>query len=163
MGRITVVSLVSIVVIGLLVYLWWPSEERAIKRRLNELAEIVSLPETEPELGRVTRVAGVRGYLADDLRIQTGSQEVSRDAVLAVVGRFTPPPGGILVDFVDTQVTLAPDSTTADVYLTVKITTRDSRTGEPTLDAREATVGMAKRRGEWVVTSAATLETLRRP
>lgn len=163
MGRITFVSIVSFVAIGLLLYLWWPSEERAIERRLNELAEIVSLPETESELGRVTRVAGVRGYLADDLRIQNGPQEVSRDAILAIVGRFTPPPGGILVEFVDAQVMLAPDSTTADVYLTVKITTRDRRTGEPTLDAREANVGMAKRNGDWVVTSAATAETLRHP
>lgn len=163
MGRTAFVSIVSFVAIGLLLYLWWPSEERAIERRLNELAEIVSLPETESELGRVTRVARVGGYLADDLRVQNGPQEVSRDAILAIVGRFRPPPGGILVEFVDAQVMLEPDSTTADVYLTVKITTRDTRTGEPTLDAREANVGMAKRNGDWVVTSAATAETLRHP
>jgi len=43
------------------------------------------------------------------------------------------------------------------------ISAHDARTGEPTLDAREARLGMAKRNGEWVVASVETTDTLERP
>ena len=73
---------------------------------------------------------------------------------LAIVGAFTPPPGGWDVGFADVQVTLDSDST-ARADLSIEITTRDPQ-GQPSMDAQDAAVRLAKRDGEWVVTSAET-------
>ena len=39
----------------------------------------------------------------------------------------------------------------ARAYVTVEMTTQDPRTGEQTLDSREAQLELAHRDGEWVV------------
>jgi hypothetical protein len=159
-----IVSFVSFVSIALLAYVWWPSEERTINRRLNELAAIVSVPAADTDIGRVTRVAKLGGYLADDFHARNGQQEIaSRDAVLVFVGHWTPPAGGFRIEFVDVHVTVQPDAATALAYLTVKLSGHDPRTGEATVDAREANIGLAKRNGEWVITTAETAETLQHP
>ena len=158
------VSLVSFVAIAFFVYQWWPSPERAIRNRLGGLAETFSVPAND--VGRVTRVAELRHYFAEDVRVRAGAsgpEMTSRDALLGLVGAWTPPPGGWTIEFVDIHVTLGSESTTAQVYLTAKISGHDARTAEPTLDAREAKLSMAKQNGEWVVTSVEPAETLRRP
>ena len=160
------VSLVSVVAIAAFVF--WPSEERAVKKRLNALAETLSIPADAQngggEVARVTRLAQLRRF-ADDVQVESGSgdpQSFSRDGVLAAIASWTPPPGGFRIEFVDVQVTIE-SATSAKAYLTAKIAAHDARTGEPTMDAREARLGMAKRNGEWVVASVETTDTLERP
>ncbi len=161
-GRVVVVLVVLIAAVA--TYVWWPSETRAIEHRLDLLASMLSLSEHEPEFARVTRVAQLRGFLHPGLRVRAGQAEiVSRDAILALVGQWTPPAGGVTVEFADVQVTLTDGAPDASVYLTVKISSRDARTGEPTLDAREANLVMTKLDGVWVVLSAETADTLARP
>jgi len=163
--RLTFVSFVSFVVIAFLAYHWWPSPERAIKNRLGELAETLSVPVNDGDLGRVTRVAQLRHYFAEDVHVRasaSGPEITSRDALLGLLGGWTPPPGGWTIEFVDVQVTLGQEST-AQVYLTAKMSGHDPRTGESTLDAREANFTMAKQHGDWVVTSVEATETLQRP
>jgi ketosteroid isomerase-like protein len=162
------VSIVSVAVIAAFVF--WPSEERAVKKRLNALAETLSIPADAQhgggDVARVTRLAQLRRYFADDVQVKSGSgdpQSISRDGVLAAIASWTPPPGGLTIEFVDVQVKIDPDAASAKVYLTAKITANDARTGEPTMDAREARLGMAKRSGEWVVASVETTDTLERP
>jgi len=154
----------AIAIAALGAYLWWPSEERAIVGRLDALATTLSAPAGDGPLGLVARVAELRGYFAPEVRVRVGSQEVvSRDALLAMVGRWTPPPGGAVVEFVDTEVTLAADRGSAQVSLTATVSSRDARTGEAVVDAREARVALAKQDGEWVLTSVESAETLERP
>ena len=168
-SRFYVVSLVSIVVMACGAYLWWPSEERVVRNRLRGLAETLSIPASEiagGDIGRVTRFAQLRRYFADDVEIRSGAadpQSISRDAVLAAIASWTPPPGGLAIEFVDVQVTMGPDAASAKIYLTAKISARDLRTGEPTVDAREAHLGMVKRNGAWIVASVETTDTLERP
>lgn len=164
--RLTFVSLLSFVAIAFVAYQWWPSSERAVKNRLGELAETLSVPANDGDLGRVTRVAELRHYFAEDVHVRasaSGPEVTSRDALLALMGGWTPPPGGWTIEFVDVHVTLGQESTTAQVYLTAKISGHDARTGEATLDAREANLTMAKQDGDWVVTSVEAAETLQRP
>jgi hypothetical protein len=163
-----VVSIASFVVIAAIVF--WPSEERAVKRRLNALAETLSIPADAQngggDVARVARLAQLRRYFADDVQVKSGAgdpQSISRDGVLAAIASWTPPPGGLAIEFVDVHVAVDSDAAGAKVYLTAKISSRDARTGEPTMDAREARVGMAKRNGEWVVASVETTDTLERP
>jgi len=146
------------------VYQWWFNPTRAVQRRLSEIAAALSVPDNEPPMGRVGRAAQLRKYLAEDIRVRTGSSELtSRDQIVGLVAAFTPPPGGWNIQFVDVQVRVNHDtSVDADAYMTVEINGIDPRTGQPTVDAREASVTMKKIEGEWVLATAETKETLQR-
>ena len=147
-----------------------PSEERAIRNQLSDIAETLSVPANDGDLGRLARVASLRNALAPDVQVLTGvtlrpgaqipSEISGRDGVLALVGRWSPPPGGLTVEFVDMQVTLDDSRTSAQVYCTAKLT---SGTAEPpVVDARELTVGFSLIDGEWLITSIRPEETLSR-
>ncbi len=71
---------------------------------------------------------------------------------MAVVEQWAPPPGGVYVEFADEKITVPGDGT-ARVTLTAKITSRATVTSEPTTDERDAAIGLAKREGDWVITS----------
>ena len=164
--RLGFVPFVLIAVIGSFVYHWWSSPERLIRNRLGGLAATLSVPANDSDLGRVTRVAKLRHYFAEDVRVRAGTPGpaiASRDALLGLIGSWTPPPGGWTIEFVDVQVTLGQEAATAQVYLTAKASGHDPRTSEPTLDAREANLSMARQDRVWVVTSVEAGETLKRP
>jgi hypothetical protein len=159
------VAIVFAVLVGYFAYQWWFNPARAVKRRLGEVAAALSVPADDADIGRVTRLAQLRRYLAADVHVRAGAsgpEIASRDAVLGAVSAWTPAPGGWDVAFADVQITLDSDST-ARAYLTVEITTRDRQTGQPTMDTRDATVGLDKRDGEWVITSAESKEIPPRP
>ena len=120
------------------------------------------MPANETDLARVTRIAQLRRYFAQDVRVQigTGGAEIaSRDALLAAVSTMRPPAGGWDVQFVDVQIKMD-SSSVSRAYMTVEVKGRDARTGEPTVDAREARVTMEKQNGDWVITTAESPETL---
>jgi hypothetical protein len=149
------VAVVVAALAGYFTYQWWYNPARAIKRRLGEVAAALSVPAPDSDIARLERLAELRKYLADDVRVEVhGAQPiVSRDAVLAFVGSLRPASGGVDVHFVDTQISVD----TADqgrAYLTVEVTTPDRQTGERTIDSRDATLTLARRAGEWVITSA---------
>ncbi len=151
---------------GYFVYSWWASPERAVRSRLHDLAATLSVSGKGGDAGRVARLAQLRRYFADDVHLRwgaSGPEIVSRDALMGILSGWTPSPGGWTVEFVDMTVTVGPDQDAAEVHLTVKVTGHDARTGEPTIDAREANVKIAKRNGEWVMTDAETSDTLQRP
>jgi uncharacterized protein DUF4440 len=155
----TVVAAICFVALGgFLAYQSWFNPTRAVQRRLSEIAAALSMPDHEAPAARATRAARLRRYLADDLRVHTASGEItSRDQIVGAVAAFAPPPGGWDVQFVDVQVRVNHDSNAdADAYLTVEVNGRDERTGQPTVDRRDAAVTMKKIDGEWVVTSADT-------
>lgn len=152
----------AILLMGAGIYKWWPSDERAIRRQCDALADVLTVPSTETELARTTRLAELRNYFAPDVRIHIGSQDVvSRDMLFALAAQWTPPPGGLFVEFVDLTINVADDA--AQVSLTAKVSSRDARTGEQIVDARGANVGMAKQNGDWVITSVDWRETLETP
>ncbi len=157
-------SLACVALIGGLAYLWWPGEERIIRGRLDSLAETLADAPGDAGLAQVARVAGLAGYFAPDVRIRFGTQAIeSREMLLGLMSRWTPPSGGFSVEFVDVTVTLQEPPQTAEVYLTAKLSSRDPRTGGPTVDAREALVTMRKLDGEWVIASVEGADTLQRP
>ena len=144
------------------VYVWWLSPTRAVKRQLGELAGALSVPAHEADIGRVTRLAQLRRYFAEDVHLMAGKGDLaltSRDALLAVLAGMRPPPDGWNVQFVDVQVTVD-SATAARAYMTVEVTGRDARTGERTLDAREARLKLENRSGAWVITSVESPEAL---
>jgi hypothetical protein len=135
-------------------YQWWFNPSRAVKRRLGEVAAALSVPETETDIARIARLAQLRRYLADDIRIRAGDQEIaSRDTAVAVAAGWKPPPGGGDVHFADVQVFIESE-TAAHAYLAVELTSLDRESGHATVDARDASVSLAKQNGEWVLTAA---------
>jgi hypothetical protein len=145
------VSIVFALLIGYFSYQWWFNQNRVVKRRLGELAAALSVPATEADLERVARLARLRQYLADDVRItagRTGPELSSRDAVMAAAAGWKPDRGGH-VDFIDVDVKV--EDETARAYATAEVTTRNAGTGEQTRDARESQLSLVKRDGVWVV------------
>jgi hypothetical protein len=162
-GTIIAAVLLGMLSMGIL-YRYWPSDERAVRRHLVHLAEVLSPSAAESEVAHITRLAALREYFAPDVRIAFGGQEItSRDALIGLLSRWTPPPGGFSVEFVDETVTLAGDRTTAQISLTAKLASKNVRTGESTVDAREVALAMAKVNRDWVITSAEMRATLERP
>jgi hypothetical protein len=158
------VAAVFAVLAAYAVYEWWFNPVRRIQQRLGEIAATLSAPEQETDVARLARIARLRPYLADDIRVLVGPEapEITpRDAVLAALGTLRPDSGGWNVQFVDLKVTLEADDA-ARAHMSVEVTGRDARTGELTLDARTADVTVAKRRGDWVVTTAESREIPRR-
>ena len=158
------VAVVFALLIAYFSYQWWFNPNRAVKRRLGELAATLSVPANETDLRRVTRLAQLRGYLADNIHVRAGRSQPeisSRDAVMVAVGGWTPP-AGWNVDFVDTDVKVDSDST-ARAFVTADMTTRDAQTGEPLLDSREAQFSMAYLDGEWLVRDVDVKDPPQRP
>ena len=149
---------VVLVIVAAVAFALWPNEERIVRGRLTDIAAIMTVPANESDIARLTRVAQLRDYLAQNLKVRYGSQEAtSRDMVLGALAEWGRSRDGVKVEFVDVQVTLDranPDAATA--YLTAKISGRD------TVDAREANVRLERLGGKWVVTGAETRETLTR-
>lgn len=158
------VAVVIAALAGYFTYQWWFNPARAIKRRLGEVAAALSVPAPDSDIARIERLAQLRSFLADDVRVEIrGAQTIeTRDAVLAIVGGFQPAAGGVDVYFVDTQVTVA-SADQGRAYLTVEVTTPDRQTGERTVDRRDATVTLARRADQWVITSAELTQPPTRP
>jgi hypothetical protein len=147
------------------VYVWWFSPTRAVKRQLGRLAATLSVPPGEAEIPRVARLAQLRRYLAADVHIVLGKGDVdipSRDALLAAVAVMRPPASGWDVQFVDVQVTVDSE-VEARAYMTVEVRSEDPRTGERSLDAREARLTLVNQDGEWMITTAESPQSLTRP
>jgi hypothetical protein len=154
------VAVVFAVLIGYFGYQSWFNPARAVKRRLGEVAAALSASADDTDMTRIARLARLRGYLADDIRVRAGgagSEITSRDVALAAIGSWRPPPGGGDIHFADVHVAME-SASAARAYVTIELTIPDRETGQATIDARDATASLAKRDGEWVITSAESKE-----
>jgi hypothetical protein len=159
------VAAVLALLLAYFTYQWWFNPSRAVKRRLGEVAQALSVPPHESDVNRIARVAQLRKFLADDLRVRSGEppQEIaSRDAALAIVGTFKPATDGLDVRFTDTQVFVDAEAV-AHAYMQIDVVTPDPQSGQPTVDSRDASVGLMKREGEWLITTAELKPTPTRP
>lgn len=135
-------------------YQWWFNPARAVKQRLGQVAGALSVPADEGDTARIARLARLRGYLADELHVRAGAEELtSRDMAVGAAAAWKPRPGSGDVHFADVQVFIESD-TAAHAYLAVELTHVDQPGGPPTIDSRDASVSLAKRNAEWVITGA---------
>jgi hypothetical protein len=157
------VAVVLAALLGYFTYQWWFNPARAVKQRLGEVAAALSVPDGESDVAHVARLARLRRYLADDLRVSIGGSESrTGDAAVAAAAAWKPQPGGGEVHFADVQVFIESD-TTAHAYLAVELTGTDRESGRSTVDSRDASVGLARRGAEWVVTTAESKQIPERP
>jgi hypothetical protein len=152
------VALVFAALIGYFGYQWWFNPARAAKQRLGEVAFALSVPENESDAARLGRLAQLRKYLDDDLRLKIGTEEIrSRDAALGIAAGWKPPAGSGDVHFADVQLFIESD-TAAHAYLAVELASLDKESGHSTVDSRDASVSMARKNGVWVITAAESKE-----
>jgi hypothetical protein len=138
-----------------LVFRYWPSEERDIRRHISNLAEALSLSTSEGEALSATRFAALREYFDPEVRIRFDNQEiVTRDALLTRLRAWTPPPGGIAVEFVDVQIAISDSAPTANVTLTARVSTQRVPASESTVETRTVSASMVKFEGDWVIATA---------
>jgi hypothetical protein len=159
------VSAVLAVLAAYFAYQWWFNPHRVIKRQLGEVAAVLSAPAGEQDVARLARLARLRQYLAESVRVhlgRSGPDIASRDAVLAALASQPPAPGGLDVRFVDVEVTV--DSAGAGrAYLTADLASRDSETGRSTLDTRDAALTLADLDGAWLITEVDVKDLPQRP
>lgn len=147
-GTAVALVLFAMVIAGA-VYRYWPSDDREIRRHLSNLAESLSTPAISNEVANMTRFAALREYFAPEVRVRLADQEiVSRETLVGVISRSQPPQ--LVVEFVDVNVVLAPDHSTADVNLTAHLSTTNSA-GEKATDTHRLRGVMEKRDGDWVI------------
>lgn len=151
------VSFVSLVLIVTFGYQWWAGEERVIRARLDRLADVLSPPAGGGELAVVGRMGELRNYFAPDIRVHiNGDEVVSRETLVGLIGRWKPSEE-FQVEFADVVVTLG-EGGTAQVSLTARLYEEDPRSGEKTVDAREASLTMRKIAGDWVLAEVESRE-----
>ncbi len=150
------------VVAGVVAYLWWPSEERRVRTRVEALADAVSVPPKEADLARLARAQRFRGWLLDDARVEFEQAEwppvVGRDAIAALVARpWSQAAGGLKVELQDLTIAIGEDRASADARFTARIVSLDP-SGEPaTVDGRMVSVTFRRVGGEWLVATARVL------
>jgi len=145
----------AVVLIAAASYKWWPSDERALKRQLDAVADLLTVPSTDTADARSARLAELPSYFAPDVRIQIGDLHVaSRDDLTAQADRWQTPPGGVFVEFANLRV-LELKADSAQVSLLLKTTWPGTDAAlPPAVNSYDVTVLMSKREGDWLIWNA---------
>lgn len=136
------------------VYQWWFNQNRIIKRRLGQLAATLSAPAGETQVERLARLAKLRRFVDDGVRVNLGRTQYSRDEAMGIAAAWQVPPGGWNLDFADVDVRIAADDS-ARAFATAEMTTRDAQTTQPqSLGSVEVVFSLDRKSGEWLITDA---------
>lgn len=146
-------------------FLWlgWPSPERALRRQLQEMAELLSFQANEPPLNALGEINRLCAHLTPDVEVQIeargfgrrtvrGREEI-REGLRAYRQRFN----GARVEFPDIRVELAPDRLSAVVYVTVEA----RLPGESDVWLQEMKLWFRRDGRQWQLARAETLQPLR--
>jgi hypothetical protein len=148
------VSIVVAALAGYFVYQWWFNPNRIIKQRLGDVAATLSAPANEQPVARLARVAQLRRYADEKVRVTMGRSQYSRDEALGAVAAWQIPPGGVSVDFADVDVRVNPDGS-ARAFATAQMTTKDVQTQQPeSLGSVEVVFSLTKQSGDWLIDAA---------
>ena len=158
-------------ILALLVVVWgagalFPSEERRIRQRLDELAETASMEAGEPPLVRMSRAARIGRHFTENVVVDLGDPFRlirGREAAIGAAARIPVRPEGVTFEFVDVQVVVAPDEQTATVRLTAQGSGLDVGTGDQVIDARELDMTLRQLAGEWLIGRVDGIEVIERP
>jgi hypothetical protein len=155
------------ILIALGFWIWvtfFPGPERAIRKRLAELAQLGSFASNEGALAKGLNTQQLAGFFTPDVEVSVdvpGIQRVklsSRDELLtaAMAIRGNGVISSLKVDLLDINMTFSPDKTTAIVNLTLKV----HANGEKEFTPQEMKFTMKKINGEWFIRGAETVRTL---
>jgi hypothetical protein len=164
MKRWLTLALLAIALLAMGLWVWrvfFPDPERAVRKRLVEVAELASFGANEGAAAKLINSQKLASFFANDVIIRvtipnyeqtfSGRDELARRAFM--VRQF----GSLNVRLFDIVVTVAPDGHSAVANLTVRAkTSMDSD-----LIVQELKVALKKDGLDWLVTRAETVKTLR--
>lgn len=148
---------------GWLWTIFFPSPEKAVRKKLSALAEIVSFEAQASTFSRAAKAMSFQGYFNSNIVIVVDVPELGTHTIndrFELVEQsnvaFAALPG-IRVSFLDPTVRVQPDKLTADVSCTVRVLVgKDRDSGE-----QEIRLHFQKINGDWLITRAETVKTLR--
>jgi hypothetical protein len=156
---------VAAALIGLCVGAWFilfPSPEKVIRSRLNNLAKTVSFEPKDGAIARAYNAQKAADFFTVDVEanldikgyepiILNGRDEILQRALVA--SRVLQ---GLNVEFLDINITLGPDKQTATANLTGKATI----SGDREFNAQEFNFQLKKVDGKWLIYRVETVKTL---
>ena len=134
--RARVLAILAIAAIAWGAWRFWPSEERRIKRRLDDLVEVVNERPTDG-LSLVARTAELSRFMTEDVILDPGigaGPIHGRERLLALASRAPGGGGAFKMRFVDVSVDVSGDAAVA--HLTAVLSWQGV-SGEENVDARE--------------------------
>jgi len=165
MKRWVIRGILAAAIAAIGIWLWgifFPSPEHLIRKRLNELAQSVSFSSNEGSLAKAMNSERLTGFFSPDVEIAVDvpghSQQTlhGKDEVLQAGMAARAVAGSLSVEFLDVNIVLAPDKTSAVVNLTAK-----GRAGtEKDLLVQELKLTMKKIKGDWLIFQVETVKTL---
>lgn len=123
MNRRTLGYAAAVLLAAAALFWYWPTDRRRIIAAGRELAEVASIPVTEPDLARVARAAALSRLLAPDVRLVGPSGRAvidGREAALGLATRLRPP-RGLTVSIADLDPAFGEDGRTATSPATVTL------------------------------------------
>ncbi len=147
------------------VWLWavlFPSPDKVIRHRFAELARTASVPAGAGDLARLAAARNLAGFFSTNVEMNLDLPRVGqlssmdREEITQMALAASSRGGGMQVKFPDINVTVAPDSQSAVVDLTVTA----AIAGEADAIVQEMKVTLRKIDGEWLITRAETVRTL---
>ena len=164
-GRVLRLLLLGLLA-GLGVWGWrllHPSPEHVIRKQLAELARTACVPANESNLAKLANAQKLASFFTPDVEITFDlpgrfSQTISGRAELqekALGARAAL--SGLTVEFLDVNVTVAPDGQSATADLTAKA----NLPGDSVPQVEEVKVSLKKVEGDWLIQHAENVKTLR--
>jgi hypothetical protein len=158
-----VLLLLALAVGGFFAYQWlYPSPEKVIRKRLTELAEIVSFSGNETPVSRMLNVERLRSYLTHEVQVNVdvpgqGNTSIrGRDEVLSTALAVRGTVGSLKVDFMDATISVGPERQSATANLTVR-----AQTGiDKGTHVEEVKVDWRKVESKWLIERAETVKVL---
>lgn len=158
MTRTAVIALVLIAAIA--GYLYWASDERRIRRLLDDVTGAVTQEEGEAGVTGLAEVAGLNRHLAPDVTLEPGDpyQPITgAQDIVSTVGRLRAVMTVVRLEILDAQIIV--DGTLAAVNANARLTLRD-RDGAERVEARAIVVALEERDTGWLITSARALRVI---
>ena len=139
----------------------FPSPENVIRKRLGELAKSASFSSDQGLLATAWNASSLAEFFTLDVEITVdvpGSQHTftGRDELLQAAVSARKAVSNLTVKFPDIKVTLAPDRTSAVVYLTAQ----GKVSGEKDFFLQELRLRLTKVKRDWLIHRVETVKTL---
>ncbi len=156
------VLLAALVAVGILAWnILFPSPERIIRKRLNELAQTASFSAKEGLVAKAWNASLLSGFFTPDVEVTVevpGRQQTlnGRDELLQAAAQARTMLTSLSIEFPDIKVTLAPDRTSA----TVNLTARGKVSSERDTYLQELRMRVIKVKREWLINQIETVRTL---
>lgn len=157
---------IAAAVLGIVVVVWlvYPrSEEDRIRRRLDELAQVVSTTKQHRDTARLIHIAGLQRFFTEDVTVELKRdmrKVKSRGDLLQMAHVALQQEPGLTVAFEDMTVIHDTGTQHAVVNTTVIVTGVQSHHAK-SFDAQELEMDLVKADGEWVIQSVRPVEAIK--